>query len=75
MLEKLCVGVGKIRHSPRPINYVIYFPQISCPYESRVLSNNNSPKCIIEIVLDSVKKRHNVERTTNRSEFVELHDS
>ena len=28
-----------------------------------VLSNNNSPKCMIKIVLDSVKKRHNVVRT------------
>ena len=33
--------------------YIFHKP---CLYESKVLSNNNSPKCMIIIVLESVKK-------------------
>ena len=46
----------------------LYIFHKSCPYESRLLSNNNRPTCMIKIVLDSVKNRYNVrltDHTTN----------
>ena len=47
-------------YSPRQANYVIFFHRL-CPGESRVLSNNNTPKYMIKLFLDSVTNSVNVE--------------
>ena len=41
-------------------NYVILYFHKSCPIESRVLSFNNSPKCMIKIFLESDKISYNI---------------
>ena len=58
----MCKCVGKqrnITYHPQQTNDAILF-HILCPIESRVLSFNNSPKCMIKIFLESLTNSHNV---------------
>ena len=71
MLNAL-VDTGKYNEFSVTQNKLIMFSHFhkSCPFESRILSYNNSPKSMINILLESLKNIHNVERTVHTANSV-----
>ena len=60
LVNKVEYNEFKIIHNKQ--NDLLFFNK-SCPIESRALSLNNSPKCMIKIFLESLTISHNVVRT------------